>query len=361
MWARNLAVVVVTFGGAVGLSLLSPTDPKPLVWAAGGGTPNPFAYPYRINWPDKKPVWSFSWMPPNASSGVGHGRSGLELRYVYYKGHMVLYQAHLPVLNVLYEKPYYPSCGPSYRDWQDQMSPFEADNVKIPGVYAEPKFPPKTVFDHPGTQGPGKFTGVAVQKLPDRLIMTTQMAAGWYRYIMQWTFHLDGTIEPRYAFTTVTNTCSTKPHSHHAYFRLDFDIDGFPDDVIEEYNPKTKKWTAIKVESSTRRDGPGRKWRVRDKKTNRGYEVLPGPEDGHADGFAVADLWFVRYHPNETDDGGVPLGGSISADQVHVNKFLNKENIDGQDVVIWYRAGHRHAPPVTRIKVGPTLRPFGKW
>jgi len=110
--------------------------------------------------------------------------------------------------------------------------------------------------------------------------------------------------------------------------------------------------------------GCGRKWRVRDKKTNRGYEIIPGSEDGHADTFAVADLWFLRYHGNETDDGGVPynLGGSgFASDQVHVNKYLNKENIDGQDVVIWYRAGHRHAPPVTRIKVGPTLRPFGSW
>jgi Cu2+-containing amine oxidase len=355
MWARSILGLVL-LGGPLTLGLAFSSHPQPAAPDVTAGPPN---Y-HHIVWPAKNPVWEFTWLAPDASSGAGHGRSGLELRGVRYKGHTVLYQAHLPVLNVLYEKPHYPGCGPSYRDWQDELSPFEANNVLAPG-YAEPTVPPKMVYDHPGTQGPGKFSGVAVQKLPDRLIMSTQMEAGWYRYSMEWTFHLNGVIEPRYGFTAVKNPCTSKPHTHHAYWRFDFDIDGFPDDVIEEYNPKTKQWTAFKTETSRRRDATARMWRVRDLKTNRGYEIIPGAEDGHADDFAVADLWFLRYHPNETNDGGVPLGGSIEADQVHVSKYLNKEDIHGQDVVVWYRAGHYHAPPVTRIKVGPTLKPFGKW
>jgi hypothetical protein len=328
------------------------------VWGTAPPTPGPPPPPPRG--PDKNPVWTLSWIPPDASSGEGHGRSGLELRYVAYKGHTVFYQAHVPVLNVQYENPLYPSCGPTYRDWQYQLSPFEANNVKSPG-YAEPTVPPKTVYDHPGTQGPGKFSGVAVEKHADRLILTTQMAAGWYRYIMKWTFHHDGTIEPRYAFTAVQNPCITKAHHHHCYWRFDFDIDGPANDVVEEYNPTTKKWFSLHTEVTCTRNNLPRKWRVRDKVTNRGYEIIPGAEDGHADAFAVADLWSLRYHPNETNDGGVPLGGSAAADKAHISKFLTGENIDGQDVVVWYRAGHRHAPPVHRIQVGPTLRPFGNW
>ena len=246
MWTKGLLGLAL-LGGPLTLALAFAPGPRASAPAEEQG----INY-HHISWPAKNPVWTFDWLAPNASSGVGHGRSGLELRQVKYKGKLVLYQAHLPVLNVMYDKPFYPSCGPSYRDWQDQLSPFEANNVLAPG-YAEPNVPPKTVYDHPGVQGPGTFSGVAVQKLPDRLIMTTQMGAGWYRYIMQWTFYLNGTIEPRYSFTAVKNPCTSKPHHHHAYWRFDFDIDGLSNDVAEEYNPTTKVWTPIKIETSTKR------------------------------------------------------------------------------------------------------------
>jgi Copper amine oxidase, enzyme domain len=82
--------------------------------------------------------------------------------------------------------------------------------------------------------------------------------------------------------------------------------------------------------------------RVRDKVKNIGYEVDPGPEDfGVPDAWSGADIWALRYHGNELDDGG-SSGGGVNHDAAHTNNWLNNENIDGQDVVLWYRVGRRH-------------------
>ena len=73
----------------------------------------------------------------------------------------------------------------------------------FPG-YAEPTSPPLTVCDTGGSAGDsGTFTGVAAEKLADRLILTTQLEAGWYRYTIKWRFYLDGRIEPVMGFSAV--------------------------------------------------------------------------------------------------------------------------------------------------------------
>jgi hypothetical protein len=315
--------------------------------------------PHKINWPATNPVWSLCWLPPDASSGISG--SGLELRHVFYKGKRVFWQAHVPVLNVKYDPGGCGGSNLSYRDWANQLVRFEADNVLQPG-YAEPTVPPKTVCDHPGSDA-GAFSGVAVEKRPDKLILTTQMAAGWYRYIQTWTFLPDGTIEPRFGFSAVTSPCVSKPHNHHVYWRFDFDIDGFPNDVIEQFNLLaallgSSPWTTLS-ESSGNFGFLSAAWRVRDTRTKRGYLVLHGPDDGIADTWGVADRWALRYHPNEIDDGGAT--GGPNGDAAHMNNYINAENINGQDVVFWYRAGHRHAGLLDCEMVGPTLKPRGRW
>ena len=186
---------------------------------------------------------------------------------------------------------------------------FDPSNVIQPG-YAEPTSPPITVCDHPGYDS-GTFEGVAVEKGANQLILTTQMRAGWYRYIQQWIFNKDGIIQPVFKFTAVnTSPCVSKSHVHHVYWRLDFDIDGFPNDVVEEYNdpplwPGGPNWHR-KTERNRLRDySRKRKWRVRDKRTGRKFEITLVVMTGQAvgDPFAVADIWILRYHGNEIDDG----------------------------------------------------------
>ena len=102
-------------------------------------------------------------------------------------------------------------------------------------------------------------------------------------------------------------------------------------------------------------------WRVLDKETDRGYRIVPSLVDGTADAYGVADLWFLQFHPNELDDGVSVVGGSPADTQVRLDPYVNGEDLDGTDVVVWY-AGHfvhdEHAPePHQGHIVGPELRP----
>ena len=314
--------------------------------------------PNKINWPASDPVWSLCWVSPPASSGVDG--SGLELRHVFYRGRRVFWRAHLPILNVKYDPG---GCGGSdlsYRDWQNQLVAFEANNVLSPG-YAEPTTPPRTVCDHPGTDA-GSFAGVAVEKRSDRLILSTQIRAGWYRYIQKWIFLLDGTIETRMGFTAVDHPCTPLSHNHHVYWRFDFDIEGASNDLIQEYKRWwIFGWWSSKPYETNRRNRPSRrrKWRVRDKGTGRGYKLTPGSSDRVADTWAVADMWALRYHGDEIDDGGA-TGGS-NGDAAHMNNYISGENINGRDVVLWYHAWARHEGAADCEIVGPTLRRVRSW
>jgi Cu2+-containing amine oxidase len=74
----------------------------------------------------------------------------------------------------------------------------------------------------------------------------------------------------------------------------------------------------------------------------------------------VGDLWVLRYHGNETDDGqGFTTNPALS--RANIDKFVNGESVEGQDVVLWY-VGHfmhdeTHPDPAGHV-VGPDLRPF---
>jgi len=70
-------------------------------------------------------LWRFLVVRPAASSGTNG--SGIELRYVDYRGKRVLYRAHVPILNVKYNGN---ACGP-YRDWQDQEGMIQAVGADV--------------------------------------------------------------------------------------------------------------------------------------------------------------------------------------------------------------------------------------
>lgn len=306
---------------------------------------------HTIAWPDSDPVWQICWVSPENSSGIDG--SGLEITSVYYNGKKVLHRGHIPVLNVQYDPGGCGGSNLSYRDWANELVRFEADNVIRPG-YAEPTVPPQTVCDHPGTDG-GSFEGVAAEKLTDRLILTTQLKAGWYRYIHTWTFFLDGTFQPGFRFTAVNNTCTPRPHHHNVYWRLDFDLEGSANDAIDEHDSGT--WSTLTTEAQ-RLHSPatGRTWRVWDKATGGGYEVIPAPEDEAADAWSVADIWALAYRSSELDDGGAT--GGDDGDRAHMDQYVTGETIDGKDVVFWYRAGFRHEGSADCEFAGPTVQPI---
>jgi hypothetical protein len=305
---------------------------------------------HQIRWPDANPVWEMCWTSPADSAGIDG--SGLEIADVRYNGQLVLARGHIPVVNVKYDPGGCGGADLSYRDWNNQLVRFDANNVIRPG-YAEPTTPPRTVCDTPGADV-GMFLGVAAEKLPDRLVLTTQVQAGWYRYIYTWTFLLDGTIEPGVRFTAIDNVCTPLAHYHNIYWRFDFDIDDAGTDAIDEFNAGV--WTPLSAE--TRRlhaPSAARRWRVRDKMTGGSYEIVPSAEADVADAWSAGDLWALAFRDTEMDDGGAT--GGLDGDKAHIDRYLSGESIDGRDLVVWYRSGFRHAGPADCELGGPALRP----
>jgi hypothetical protein len=332
-----------------------------LLWISLGAHGSALAQcspPYLIEWPSNQPVWRFCWTPPNSSWGPDG--SGIDLQQVYYRGKLMLWEASMPVLNVRYNQQD-GFCGPTYRDWLDQLQPFEADNILQAG-YAEPTTTPRTVCDHPGTDA-GTFSGVTVERLSDRLILTSQMQAGWYRYIQKWIFHLNGTIEPQFGFTAVSDPCVDAPHMHHGYLRLDFDIEGGDNDRIEQRYSwwLFNWWWPLGTETSRLRTADGsRRWRVLDQTSNRGVEIWPGANDPvGGDAFGGQDLWALQFKYGQFDDGGATVGPNGKAQ--HIDQYLNGESVRGQDLVVWYRIGHYHGSGLACMMVGPKIVPVGNW
>lgn len=310
-------------------------------------------------------LWSLVVVRPRGSAPTAHGKgSGVELRDVRYRGKLVLFQAHVPVLNVLYDD------GVTFRDWQNAETAFEAFGSDPVGAgWRVCSQPPRTILESSNDAG-NAFQGVAFWYEDGELRIVSELQAGWYRYVSDWRLGDDGTIRPRFGFAGTRNPRTCMRHQHHVYWRFDFDIDGAARDVVEQRrfvlppilpDRLGRWWVPIARETSRKRSRFASSWRVRDRDTDRGYLIVPGPADGTADSFGVSDLWLLRYHWDELDDGVSAIGGAPSDTQIKLDQFLTGEPVDGADVVIWY-GGHfvhdEHAAlPHQGHIVGPELRP----
>lgn len=351
-----------------------------LAAGAAQATPTCTAPARLIQFPTGSPVWEFCMLTPSQSSG--NDGSGIEIRDAFYNGHKVFKRAHNPILNVKYVSGASCNC---YRDWIDEEMKFSVVtaasnpnplNVAGTGNFAEAIQPVQTVCSNGGSHGDvpstSGFKGVAAQRLSDRLILITQLTAGWYRYYIEWTFYTDGRVEPRFGFGAVNATCVSNDHRHHAYWRFDFDIDDAANDAIR--NVTTEGMKNI---------GTDRAATVYDTVSSRGYRVVPGVESinspvGSAPSaggpfwnatqypFDVADQFFLNYK----ESGGIPaeindnVGLSSCAITTTFLNFINSEALnDNGDVVLWYRGGAFHSGGALDActQVGPSLQPVGDW
>lgn len=315
-----------------------------------------------VTWPSAKPVWDFCWTRPAGSSTVNG--SGLELTDVKFNGTLVIAQAHIPILNVKYV-PNGPSCGGAplcYRDWLDQERAFSCAPAPSPGYCTGTTTPATTVCQHPGTDA-GTFNGVAVEDLGDRLRLTAQCEAGWYRYIPIWEFFPDGTIQARFDATSVDHTCVAFTHDHHAYWRFDFDVSAAAGNYVDEVlsGGGTQR---VATERNFIDTSPARsKWRVGNAAASYYVEVARNPEDGAAgdvsevpNDFPIADGWVLAYNVNQLTDS-VPVSGCGAG----LNAFDNNENVNGADIVMWVAAhAVHHGEPGGEASdcsmYGPTIR-----
>lgn len=333
-------------------------------------------------------IWEILVVRPSSSSGRPFERSGLEVRDVKYKGKSVLKRGHVPVLNVKYVNDF---CGP-FRDWQFQEGFFNApaEGATNPAngirILAEGQIATTAVESGNDT---GNFQGVAIYRQNvggvTEVVMVTEMNAGWYRYIMEWRFALDGTIRPRYGFGSITDACVCRPRTHHVYWRLDFDVVG-PDNKIFQVERGRKFIKPVTTEAAIFRSYQlNRRFLIQNSYGDEAYQITPNLTDGSVtnsaggltDNFGAGDFWLLRFKgaadaPEEIDDPNPDHPDANVAYRAALDPWISGESLNNQDVVVWYAAHvfrvdgssrpESAKPEVLQGKhvVGPDLRPV-RW
>ena len=330
----------------------------------------------QVNWEG----WTFRWDVRQ--------REGLVLTDISFRGRKVMKYAGLAEIFV----PYHPG-QPRPEDALDGMGKNMQELLPskdcIPGTTC-------AMFDAEGKTGGKRVvamheesTGLAYMGESGRaygkmLVLWCSSRLGGYTYLIRWRFRDDGMLMPEVGLTGKLEhsriadaspqgsivdreegggTRFAPSHVHNFYYRLDFDIDGPANDLVEEFTHRQVRpeqsldsedtWTPLLRETSRALDGTAfRRWRVADRiSTNalghrRSYELAPGGNGvfrgASSEAFAQADLWAVRARQRE-----FPLS---AADGRTVKQalptYVNGETLDGQDVAVWY-AMHVHHQPRT--------------
>jgi primary-amine oxidase len=217
-----------------------------------------------------------------------------------------------------------------------------------------------------------------------------------YDYSLNWIFHQDGTLEVENELTgivlaqgTAAKTQSEKDiygrliaqnifavnHQHFFNYRLDFDVDGQKNSVMEmnvnslpisEKNPLgnviTVADTPLTTEKAAVRDldiKHSREWIITstDKKNSLGlptaYMLMPGgntifyplagsPISKKA-AFATHHVWVTKYKQNEMYAGG-DYPNQTKPGEGLPKYIADDESLTNQDIVVWYTMGMTHIP-----------------
>jgi primary-amine oxidase len=252
----------------------------------------------------------------------------------------------------------------------------------------------------------------------EELVLWSSVQTGQYNYIIRWAFWDDGTIRPEVGLTGALQI-GTVDHSHNVYWRFDIDLDGSADDRVESFHhvqnadllTAVDSWTPFRKEGASDWDptttpgtrvstATGQSWRVMDKalrnveRQNISYELIPnqevlirgapgtegcGPTCTPEENFTNHDIWVTsgagirnlcELFPdnNRTGAGQVILPATCDTPTPYpkndVTEFITpKENVDGQDVILWYALHSHHRtraedkPTMLIHWAGPTLQP----
>jgi primary-amine oxidase len=252
-----------------------------------------------------------------------------------------------------------------------------------------------------------------------QLVLSWFANVGNYEYGFNWIFHQDGMLEMEAQLTGImaargiaedeNHTAHEAAHAHkvapqveavhHQHFfnfRLDFDIDGTSNSVVEmntralpagknnpHHNAFTMTESLLRTESQAQRAlnfASARKWKIINAANKNalgaptGYLLLPGenavPYAAPASsvrkraGFLNAHLWATPYAPDETYAAGFYVNQSKGGEGLPKWTKANRA-IDNQDLVVWYTLGVTHIPrpeewPVMTVhKAGFKLLPSG--
>lgn len=207
--------------------------------------------------------------------------------------------------------------------------------------------------------------------------LASQSQIGARNYTLRWRFYENGTIEPalglsgelpivnasnsQYGWPAMASGNIATGFTDHALWRLDFDIDTtHANDMVEEITStpssdrlrKTKAITTVGTETGRTFDPETKRfWRVRDGILNNGavgnlsYELVPTRYDQSRansanEAWLAQDVFFTRYNACEKYAANNPTSGCTG----NVSQFVNGENLNQQDVVVWYKQSYHHLP-----------------
>jgi primary-amine oxidase len=262
------------------------------------------------------------------------------------------------------------------------------------------------------------LTGHQESRRARELVLSWQAAAANYAYGFNWVFHQDGTLEMEVLLTGVLQVKAVTPtaaathssehghfvardleavhHQHFFNFRLDLDVDGTRNSVVEmntrpmppgpgnrEGTGFVMKETLLRTEREARRQldlASSRAWKViNPAQKNRlrqpvGYVLVPAentvPYAQPASwirkraGFVGAHLWVTPYDPAQTYAAGDYVSQSRGGGGLPTWTRANRA-LENQDVVLWYTLGVTHLPrpedwPVMSVhRTGFKLVPAG--
>jgi len=246
------------------------------------------------------------------------------------------------------------------------------------------------------------------------LVLSYFSQPGNYEYGFDWVFRQDGTLEVRVYLTgimavkgvadgvhdphshLVAKNLAAPHHQHFFVFRLDMDIDGTPNRVVEMNSvpvpagPKNPHGGAFEMQETTLRTereaqrnlnlASSRRWIVESATATNtlghptGYALLPGenslpfaqPDSSvrKRAGFLNAHVWVTQYAAAERYAAGDYPNQSKGGDGLVKWTAANRP-IDNRDVVLWYVMGITHNPrpedwPVMPVyEAGFKLVPWG--
>jgi len=206
--------------------------------------------------------------------------------------------------------------------------------------------------------------GVPEYRMMSSLTLFNVSRAQRYFYQIVWEFHDDGTISP-----SVGATGKLQQYEYIDYWwRLDFDIAGEMNDVVEEFNfasDPDPRYRALQVSEILTETGRPlspetfRSWRIKDTEIYNedghaisyhlepnGNHIFRGPEN--IEPWSQNELYVTAFNACEVHAQRNPTIDSESEDVVcaeNLSEFTNGEATDGStDLVVWYGATFHHLP-----------------
>lgn len=244
-------------------------------------------------------------------------------------------------------------------------------------------------------------TYAADTRLARDLVVYSSSTIGNYTYGFSWIFHQDGSLEVQVDLTgmlllrgvataaqgdeygtLVDQHVSAPNHQHFFSFRLDFDVDGEANSLMEmnaqsvpdgPRNPFGNAWeaheTMLETEGAAQRDlnaATHRMWKVVNPSVTTslgrhpGFTLAPGQNavpyaaptfpPRLAAGFTDHALWATRFAPDEMNAAG-PYPNQGQPREGLPAWAANDDNLVNTDLVVWYTVGVTHNPAAEEYPV----------